>query len=79
MPNNPLPLAYRSIDSAPKNGKAVRLLLRDGFGEYPFEPCKWDEQKNSWVNAKTGSRIVNTPIGWSTMSPHKEVDYGEKA
>lgn len=71
--NNPPPRgAWQDMSTAPKDGTAIRLLLKDGFGEYPFEPCEWDGK--SWVNYKSGKVISPKVIGWMHLSERKAVD-----
>ncbi len=67
---------YFPIETAPLTGKAIRLLLKDGFGTYSFEPAVWDKKAKQWANARSGKIITPEVIGWSQM---KETHYGTKA
>ena len=67
---------YYPMETAPLTGKAVRLLLKDGYGTYPFEPAGWDKKIKRWVNAKTGKPIMPKIMGWSQI---KGIAYGAKA
>lgn len=68
-------IPWQSMESAPLTGKAIRLLLKDGFGTYPFEPVKWDKKKQKWVNALSYVPIATVAVGWSQM---KGINYGQK-
>jgi hypothetical protein len=58
---------WYDIETAPLTGKAVRLLLKDSYGTYPFEPAGYDKKQGRWVNAKTGKPIMPEIIGWSSL------------
>jgi hypothetical protein len=57
--------SFRDMSSAPLDGTAVRLKLKDGFGEYPFEPCSF--VRNKWRNAKSDRPIKAEIVGWAPL------------
>lgn len=56
---------YRSMDTAPKNGKIIALRVKDGFGVFMLPKCRW--YNGAWVTARSDTRIKPTPIGWKEV------------
>jgi hypothetical protein len=66
---------WYDLATAPKTGKAIRLRLRDGMGEYGFEPAAWDKKQKAWVNARNGKEIIVLATGWMQLQGRSH--YGE--
>lgn len=63
-------MTWKPIETAPTN-KPIRLQLKDGYGLYPFEPCKWSEQHKRWVNANSDAILAAKPVAWDHIEGKK--------
>ena len=58
---------WRDMTTAPHDGTPIRLLLKDGYGEYPFAPCSWHKMSLCWVSDKTCGTITVKVVGWKHL------------
>lgn len=65
---------WSDISTAPLTGKAVRLLMRDGFGTFPFAPAGWDKKKTEVGQRKDGNRAYTNSYRVATYMRKPKIE-----